>query len=104
MAAEFSAGFNGCGKFLGGVPPPGTPDPGVSSNNGGTNCSYWTDVTQWTDADKQGVAGFVLASMDALRNWFFWTWTVSRFKLYNERCINVSTFVIRLETIQRAMQ
>lgn len=30
---------------------------------------------------KDGLMEFTLASMDALQNWFFWTWKVFQFPL-----------------------
>ncbi|KZP22688.1 glycoside hydrolase family 5 protein [Athelia psychrophila] len=50
IAGEMSAGFNDCGLFL----------PGDSGN--------------WSSATKAGVMQFTLASMDALQDYFFWTW------------------------------
>lgn len=66
VAGEFSAGFNDCGLFLKGV--------GVSPQT--SNCAAWQDSTNWSAATKAGVMAFTLASMDALQDYFFWTWKV----------------------------
>jgi hypothetical protein len=66
IAGEFSNGFNDCGLFLLGVTqPPQTAD-----------CAKWQDASTWDDATKAGVMNFAMASMDALQQWFFWTWKV----------------------------
>ena len=67
VAGEFSAGYNDCGLFVKGV--------GVSATFGG-NCDTWQDSSDWDASTKAGVKAFTLASMDALQNWFFWTWKV----------------------------
>jgi len=43
----------------------------------GGNCADWQDSSQWTDGTKAGLMAFASASMDALKDWFFWTWKVS---------------------------
>jgi len=43
----------------------------------GGNCSDWQDASKWTDGTKAGILAFASASMDALRDWFFWSWKVS---------------------------
>lgn len=30
----------------------------------------------WDDATKAGVLSYAQANMDALQNWFFWTWKI----------------------------
>lgn len=67
MAGEFSTGFNDCGLFLRGVP---------GSHTYGGNCGLWQDSTNWTAGTKAGLMNLALAQMDALQNWFFWTWKV----------------------------
>ncbi len=69
VAGEFSNAINDCGLFVRGV------------GNGpvfGGDCTVFNDVSQWTPAMKNGFQNFILASMDALQHWFFWTWKVSR--------------------------
>ncbi|KAI5120174.1 hypothetical protein M0805_008440 [Coniferiporia weirii] len=67
VAGEFSNGINDCGFYLNGVGSvPGFPG----------NCTFWMDSTQWNQTIIDGLRDFALASMDALQNWFFWTWKV----------------------------
>ena len=68
IAGEWSNGFNDCGLFLNGV--------GGSHSYGG-NCADWQDSSNWSAGTKAGLMAFASASMDALRDWFFWTWKVS---------------------------
>jgi aryl-phospho-beta-D-glucosidase BglC (GH1 family) len=65
IAGEFTASYNDCGLFVDGVG--GTP-------SYGGNCDTWQDSSTWDASTKAGVMAFTLASMDALQNWFFWTW------------------------------
>ncbi|KAK0212093.1 glycoside hydrolase family 5 protein [Desarmillaria ectypa] len=67
MAGEFSNGWNDCGYFLNGVT-------GVPTFGG--DCNTWQDSSKWDDATKAAVSNFAMASMDALQNWFFWTWKI----------------------------
>ncbi|KAF8209283.1 glycoside hydrolase superfamily [Mycena galopus ATCC 62051] len=39
----------------------------------GRDCDLWEDASTWTVTVTAGVALYALASMDALRDWFFWT-------------------------------
>ncbi|KAG6852261.1 hypothetical protein C0991_001473, partial [Blastosporella zonata] len=68
IAGEFSNGFNDCGLYLKGVP-------GLHVSYGG-DCSVWQDSSNWSAATKAGILEFARASMDALGDWFFWTWKV----------------------------
>ncbi|KAI0919436.1 hypothetical protein AcV7_006173 [Taiwanofungus camphoratus] len=67
IAGEFSNGWNDCGLWMRGV--------NISASYVG-NCSVWEDYTQWDQATKDGIKEFALASMDALGDWFFWTWKI----------------------------
>jgi len=69
VAGEFSNGFNDCGLFLKGVAGRGT--------TYGGNCADWQDSSNWSAATKAGLKKYAEASMDALGDWFFWTWKVS---------------------------
>ncbi|KAF8911676.1 glycoside hydrolase superfamily [Gymnopilus junonius] len=66
-AGEWSNGFNDCGLFLKGIP---------GSHTYGGDCGVWQDSSNWDVGTKAGVMAFASASMDALRDWFFWTWKV----------------------------
>lgn len=71
IAGEWSNAINDCGLFMRGV---GTTGGAVTY---GGNCSDWQDASNWTAGTKAGVFAFASASMDAMRDWFFWTWKVS---------------------------
>ncbi|KAF8914474.1 putative ectomycorrhiza-upregulated exo-beta-1,3-glucanase GH5 [Mucidula mucida] len=68
-AGEWSNGYNDCGLFLTGV--------GGTQTYGG-DCSAWEDATTWDDSTKAGVAAFNAAQMDALKDYFFWTWKIGK--------------------------
>ncbi|KAI0356336.1 glycoside hydrolase [Trametes cingulata] len=67
IAGEFSNAINDCGLWVVGV--------GIDAHYG-PDCGYWMDASQWSDANKQGLLNFALASMDALGDFFFWTWKI----------------------------
>lgn len=77
-AGEFSAAINDCGQWVNGV--------GLGQRYDGTyagysgkstgSCTPWNDWTTWDDTTKAGVKAFAVSSMDALQNWFFWTWKI----------------------------
>ncbi|KDQ56457.1 glycoside hydrolase family 5 protein [Jaapia argillacea MUCL 33604] len=72
IAGEFSNGFNPCGVMLQGV---GDVEPDY--------CPFYEDSSQWNATVKAGVMNFALASMDALQNWFFWTWKIANSTVTN---------------------
>jgi glucan 1,3-beta-glucosidase len=74
---EFSNGWNDCGLYLHGVPDPGAPDQTTFPGD----CAQWTAYESWGQDTKDGLNNFALASMDALQNWFFWTWKVRLLRL-----------------------
>ncbi|THH07809.1 hypothetical protein EW145_g3129 [Phellinidium pouzarii] len=67
VAGEFSNAINDCGLYVNGV--------GGGHSYGG-DCNLWMDSTQWNETIVDGLKEFALASMDALQNWFFWTWKI----------------------------
>ncbi|KAG6849606.1 hypothetical protein H0H93_006963 [Arthromyces matolae] len=69
VAGEFSSSFNDCGLFLRGVP-------GTAGVTYGGSCSDWQDSSNWSAGTKAGLLQFTMASMDALGDWFFWTWKI----------------------------
>ncbi|KAI0667047.1 glycoside hydrolase [Trametes maxima] len=71
IAGEFSNAINDCGLYVNGV----NGDTAADSAYG-PGCGYWEDATQWSDDTKQGLLNFAEASMDALGDWFFWTWKI----------------------------
>ncbi|KAH9856792.1 glycoside hydrolase [Lenzites betulinus] len=71
FAGEFSNAINDCGLYVNGVN-----DDSADVAAYGPGCPYWEDASQWSDEQKQGLLNFALASMDALGDWFFWTWKI----------------------------
>ncbi|KAH7929557.1 glycoside hydrolase family 5 protein [Leucogyrophana mollusca] len=67
IAGEFSNGYNQCGLFLTGV---------GNDASYGDACALFLDASQWNATVKAGLQEFALASMDALQNYFFWTWKI----------------------------
>lgn len=67
VAGEFANAINDCGLF-------------VDGTNGnpryGPGCDYWENWENWSDDTKAGLMSFALASMDALGDFFFWTWKI----------------------------
>ncbi|CAE6463281.1 unnamed protein product [Rhizoctonia solani] len=77
-AGEWSNAMNDCGLFVNGVGL-GTRYEGTYAGfqgQGAGDCSQWTDYQKWDDTTRAAVKQFNLASMDALQNWFFWTWHI----------------------------
>lgn len=66
VTGEFSAALNDCGLFM----------IGVNVNSTNPECPIYENWENYNDTMKQGVMNEVLASMDALGDWFFWTWKV----------------------------
>jgi aryl-phospho-beta-D-glucosidase BglC (GH1 family) len=77
-AGEFSNAVTDCGLFVNGVGVgtryEGTYTPGTWPVVG--SCTPWTDWQSWNSTMKSDIEQFALASMDALQNWFFWTWKI----------------------------
>ncbi|KAG8814754.1 hypothetical protein FRC17_000990, partial [Serendipita sp. 399] len=40
------------------------------------SCDTWNDYASWDQSIKDSLRQMSLASMDALQNWFFWTWRI----------------------------
>jgi glucan 1,3-beta-glucosidase len=78
-AGEFSNAVTDCGLWLNNVNE-GTRYEGTYSSEGPWpsqgSCTEWTDWQNWDQTMKDGIEKFALASMDALQNWFFWTWKI----------------------------
>ena len=72
VAGEWSNGFCDCGLYLKGIEMYGVNAP----TSYGGDCSLWMDASQWNQTVKSAIMNFALAEMDALQNWFFWTWKV----------------------------
>lgn len=77
-AGEFSAAVNDCGQWLNGI--------GLGQRYDGTyhdyenkrigSCDVWNDYTQWDQATRDSMKAWTMSSMDALQNFFFWTWKI----------------------------
>lgn len=66
VGGEFSAAINDCGLWLSGIgSTPGYPD-----------CKPWDDWSTYTPQTIAALKQVTLASMDALQNFFFWTWKI----------------------------
>ncbi|KAH7103862.1 glycoside hydrolase family 5 protein [Auriculariales sp. MPI-PUGE-AT-0066] len=65
---EWSLGFNDCGRFL---------VNGVENTHGTLNCDFWDNYQAWNQTTKDQLTSFALASMEGLRNFFFWTWKIA---------------------------
>ena len=78
-AGEFSNAVTDCGLYLNNVGE-GTRYEGTYSTGGPWpsqgSCTPWTDWQNWDQTMKEATLQFTLASMDALQNWFFWTWKI----------------------------
>ncbi|KAG8844941.1 hypothetical protein FRB96_002776 [Tulasnella sp. 330] len=80
-AGEFSLAINDCGLWLNGVGAGARWDgtkAGYTGPTGGdpNGCTDWNDWASWNDTRKSDLKQYALASMDALQNWFFWTWKI----------------------------
>ncbi|KAJ6606478.1 exo-beta-1,3-glucanase [Mycena vulgaris] len=80
VAGEFSNAVTDCGLYVNGVGQ-GVRYEGTYINDGpwtklGDCDTDWLDYPNWDSATKNAYKKFAQASMDALQNWFFWTWKV----------------------------
>ncbi|KAH8106773.1 glycoside hydrolase [Cristinia sonorae] len=78
VAGEWSLAINDCGLFVNGVGL-GVRYEGTYVGGGGPrvgSCDPWTNFATWSPAMKNDIQQFALSSMDALQNWFFWTWKI----------------------------
>lgn len=77
-AGEFSNAVTDCGLWVNGVNQgtryEGTYAAGSSPRVG--SCTQWTDWQSYDTGTKNDIKNFALASMDALQNYFFWTWKI----------------------------
>ncbi|KAF5311717.1 hypothetical protein D9611_009477 [Ephemerocybe angulata] len=65
VGGEFSTAINACGLWLNGVPAEDPP-----------TCDVWNNWSAWDQTTIDGLKQVTLASMDALQNYFFWTWKI----------------------------
>ncbi|PPQ78746.1 hypothetical protein CVT25_010749 [Psilocybe cyanescens] len=64
LGGEFSAAINNCGLWLNGI---GSSVP---------NCDVWDNWSAYTPDTIASLKNVALASMDALQNFFYWTWKI----------------------------
>ncbi|KAI5122037.1 hypothetical protein M0805_006022 [Coniferiporia weirii] len=84
-AGEFSNAVNDCGLYVNGVNL-GTRYEGTYTGNWPVigSCDDWLDFENWNDTVKQDYKSLALSSMDALQNYFFWTWKIGNSSVYNK--------------------
>ncbi|KAF9465316.1 glycoside hydrolase superfamily [Collybia nuda] len=66
LGGEFSTAINDCGLWLN----------GIGSTPGHPDCSIWDDWSSYNATLVSALKQVTLASMDALQNFFFWTWKI----------------------------
>ncbi|KAK8843498.1 hypothetical protein IAR55_007158 [Kwoniella newhampshirensis] len=71
FGGEWSNAVNDCGYWLNGVG--STPS---YSSLGADYCKTSEEYFNWSDETRQGIMSYTMANMDALQNWFFWTWKI----------------------------
>ncbi|KAJ6550142.1 glycoside hydrolase family 5 protein [Mycena capillaripes] len=80
VAGEFSNAVTDCGLYVNGVGQgvryDGTYKLGGPWPDLGDCDTDWLDYPNWDTTTKNAYLTFAKASMDALQNWFFWTWKV----------------------------
>ncbi|KJA24157.1 glycoside hydrolase family 5 protein [Hypholoma sublateritium FD-334 SS-4] len=67
IGGEFAASPNDCGLYLRGV--------NITSEN--PFCSEYDAWESYNGTMKAGIQNFVMATFDALGDWFFWTWKIA---------------------------
>ena len=43
---------------------------------GSPGCQFWEEYFNWNASIKADIMKYSQANMDALQNWFFWTWKI----------------------------
>jgi hypothetical protein len=72
IGGEWSNAVNNCGKWLNGVGSGNSYD----TLPGGRTCAYWENWQAWSPAQRAEIRSYNMAQMDALQNFFFWTWRI----------------------------
>ncbi|KAF8874014.1 glycoside hydrolase family 5 protein [Mucidula mucida] len=67
VGGEWSVAINNCGKWLNGIGAPSDPH---------YDCDMWDDWASYNATIITSLKSVALASMDALQNFFFWTWKI----------------------------
>ncbi|PAV23602.1 glycoside hydrolase family 5 [Pyrrhoderma noxium] len=86
---EFSNAINDCGWYVNGVNL-GTRYEGTYTGDWPTigSCDSWLDWESWDDDTKQNYKNYALSSMDALQNYFFWTWKIGNSTTWDGRVMS----------------
>nr|XP_031862199.1 uncharacterized protein CI109_002161 [Kwoniella shandongensis]KAA5529271.1 hypothetical protein CI109_002161 [Kwoniella shandongensis] len=71
FGGEWSNAVNDCGYWLNGVG--STPSYNAL---GADYCKQSEEYFNWSEDTRQGIMSYTMANMDALQNWFFWTWKI----------------------------
>jgi glucan 1,3-beta-glucosidase len=71
IGGEWSLATNNCGKWLNGV----DSVPSYETQGQGS-CKQHEEWFNWDQEYKDGLNSYCQANMDALQNWFFWTWKI----------------------------
>ncbi|KAH8832309.1 hypothetical protein DL96DRAFT_1551508 [Flagelloscypha sp. PMI_526] len=70
VGGEFSAAiklfYSDCGLWLN----------GISSVQTNPNCDYWDDSAAYNSSTVVGLEAVILATLDGLQDFFFWTWKI----------------------------
>jgi aryl-phospho-beta-D-glucosidase BglC (GH1 family) len=75
-AGEWSNAINDCGLYLNGVGSGTRYEGTYMSTDRIGSCDSWNDYQSWDQTTKDALKQFSLSTMDALQNWFFWTWKI----------------------------
>ncbi|RXK39337.1 glucan 1,3-beta-glucosidase [Tremella mesenterica] len=78
VAGEWSAAPNDCGLWINNVGAGSRYDGSYAGYTGPKpgSCDQWNDWTQWDQSTIDSLLDLTTNSMDALQNWFFWTWKI----------------------------
>lgn len=75
-AGEWSHAINDCGLYLNAVGRGTRYEGTFESTTRIGDCAQWDDYSTWSQDTKDALRGMSLSTMDALQNWFFWTWRI----------------------------
>jgi glucan 1,3-beta-glucosidase len=75
-AGEWSLAINDCGQWVNGVDLGDRFGGTFAGSTGVGNCDTWNNWPAWSPAIRRGFLDLTLTSMDALQNYFFWTWKI----------------------------
>jgi len=76
MAGEWSVAINDCGYWVNGVGLGNRVEGSYPGSTAVGNCSTFDAWESWDAGFKTGLNDLALSTMDALQNWFYWTWKI----------------------------